>query len=108
VDNDRPHVDPDWMPHPEKTVTSFTPLITEYIASLAKREMKQLRGLAAYADGTWFEVCGDDGVTYENHNPELFEIRPDGNVLPTGTEGCGRVTLRCGDFSFDVTFRVKA
>ena len=69
--------------------------------------MKQLRGLAVYADKTWFEVCGDDGVTYENHNPELIEIRPDGNVLPTGKEGVGTITLTLGDFSFDVTFTVN-
>ena len=106
VDNTRPHVNPDWKPHPEKTVTSFTPLITEYAASLQKREMKQLRGLAVYADGTWFEVCGDDGVTYENHAPDLFEIRPDGNVLPTGKLGEGKVTLKLGEFAFDITFTV--
>ena len=106
VDNVRPHVTPDWKPHPEKEVASFTPLITEYAASLAKREMKQLRGLAIYADGTWFEVCGDDGVVYENHTPELFEIRADGNVLPTGVVGEGRVTLRLGGHAFDVKMSV--
>ncbi len=106
VDNDRPHVDPDWKPHPEKEVTSFTPLITAYTSSLAKREMKQLRGLCTYADGTWFEVCGDDGVIYENHNPELFDIRSNGNVLPTGQLGEGRITLHLGDFAFDVTVSV--
>lgn len=106
VDNAQPHVDPDWKPHPEKAVTSFTPLITEYTASLAKREMKQLRGLAVYADGTWFEVCGNDGVVYENYTPDLFEIKPDGNVLPTGKQGSGKVTLRLGAHSFDVTFTI--
>ena len=106
VDNTRPHVTPDWKPHPEKEVTSFTPLITEYAASLEKREMKQLRGLATYADGTWFEVCGDDGVTYENHAPDLIEIRSDGNVLPTGKLGAGKVTLKLGDHAFDITFTV--
>lgn len=106
VDNSRPHVTPDWKPHPEKKVTSFTPLITKYAASLQKREMKQLRGLAVYADGTWFEVCGDDGVTYENLAPDLIEIRPDGNVLPTGKLGEGKVTVKLGDFAFDITFMV--
>ncbi len=101
-----PHVDPDWKPHPEKEVVSFIPLIVKYKTSLAKREMKQLRGLATYADGTWFEICGDDGVTYENHAPELFDIRPDGHVLPMGTTGEGRVTLICGVHSFDVTVTV--
>ena len=108
VDNARPHIDPDWKPHPEKEVTSFIPLITTYTASLAKREMKQIRGLATYADGTWFELCGDDGVTYENHTPDLFKIRSDGNVLPTGKVGEGKITVRCGAHAFDVAFNVIA
>lgn len=99
-----PHCD--WKPYPDKEVVSFTPLITAYTASLAKREMKQIRGLAVYADDSWFEVCGDDGVTYENHAPELFDIRADGNVLPTGKLGEGKVTVRCGAHSFDVTCTV--
>ena len=106
VDNSRPHMAPDWKPHPEKEVVDFIPLITAYQTSLSKREMKQLRGLATYADGTWFELCGDDGVTYENHAPDLFEIRADGNVLPTGQLGEGRVTLACGDLYFDVSVTV--
>lgn len=106
VDNARPHINPDWKPHPEKEVTSFVPLISNYTVSLAKREMKQLRGLATYADGTWFELCGDDGVTYENHTPALFDVRPDGNILPVGLTGEGHVTLVCGAYSFDVTVSV--
>ncbi len=99
-----PHCE--WKPYPEKEAVSFTPIITEYTASLAKREMKQVRGIAVYADDSWFEVCGDDGVTYENHAPELFAIKPDGNVLPTGKQGSGRITLRLGAHSFDITFTV--
>ena len=68
--------------------------------------MKQIRGMATYADGCRFELCGSDGVTYVNHTPELFEIRPDGNVLPTGKIGKGRITVTCGDCSFDVSFEV--
>ena len=97
---------PDWMPHPEREVVSFTPLITEYAASLSKGEMKQLRGLATYADGSWFEVCGDDGVIYETQTPDLLTVRSDGNVLPKGTLGREIVTLRLGKFSFDVGFTV--
>ncbi len=92
-----------WQPYPEKEVISFVPLITTYRVRLSKREMKQLRGLATYVDHSWFEVCGDDGVTYENHASDLFSIRPNGNVIPTGKIGEGKVTLRCGAFSFDVT-----
>ncbi len=95
-----------WQPYPEKTVTAFSPLITRYEASLSKREMKQVRGLATYADSSWFEPCGDDGVTYENRNPELFEIQPNGNVLPTGKLGEGSITVRIGEHAFDVIFAV--
>ncbi len=92
-----------WQPYPEKVVTDFTPLLTDYRVSLEKREMKQLRGLARYADSSWFEVCGSDGVIYENHTPELFAIREDGNILPAGRAGKGSVTLHLGDRAFDVT-----
>lgn len=106
VDNARPHVDPDWKPHPEKEAASFTPLITDYAVSISAEEMKQLRGLATYTDGTWFEVCGDDGVTYENHAPDLLDIRPNGNLTPKGQTGAGKVTLRLGGHAFDVTVTV--
>ncbi len=97
-----------WQPYPEKTVVSFIPLITDYRASLVRGEIKQIRGLARYADSSWFEVCGDDGVTYENHSPELFSVTPDGSVLTSGRTGQGSITVRCGDHSFAVTFTVEA
>jgi len=107
VDNTHPHIDPDWKPHPEKKIISFVPLIKEYTVSLAARELKQLRGIATYEDLTWFELAGVvDEVTFENHSPELFRMRADGHVEPTGKLGQGRVTLICGDHSFDVTVTV--
>ncbi len=96
-----------WQPYPEKEVVDFRPLTTDYRASLAMREMKQVRGLATYADHSWFEVCGDDGVTYENHAPALFSVRSDGVVVPTGVCGQGRITVRCGGHGFDVRFTVE-
>ncbi len=93
-----------WQPYPEKKVVSFEPLITAYHASLSARESKQVRGLARYADSSWFELCGNDGVTYVNHNPELFEITPDGHVKPLGDGTCGNgtITVSCDGHSFDV------
>ncbi len=105
-DEDKPLQWQDWKPYPEKETVAFAPMISAYSASLSKREMKQIRGMATYADGCRFELCGNDGVTYVNHNPELFEIRPDGNVLPTGQIGTGRITAVSGACSFDVTFTV--
>ena len=97
----------DWKPYPEKAVTSFVPMIPSYRASLKEKDMKQIRGMATYADGTRFEVCGDDGVTYDNHAPELLDIRENGNVIPKGTTGTGTITVSCGGHSFDVTFTVS-
>ncbi len=94
-----------WQPYPEKEVVSFVPLITEYRASLAARESKQVRGLATYADSSWFELCGSDGVSYINHDPELFEITPDGHVVPASDRcGQGSITVVCGEHSFEVTY----
>jgi hypothetical protein len=96
----------EWMPYPEKEVVSFVPMTPAYTASVSRRELKQIRGMATYADGSCFEICGSDGVTYENHTPELFEIRPDGNVVLTGKTGTGRITATAGNCSFAVSFTV--
>ena len=94
-------------PYPEKKVVFFVPLIQEYRASLLHQEMKQLRGLCTWSDGSWFELAGKvDGVTYINRNPELFIVDEEGHVLPTGRLGSGTVTLDCGGHSFDVTVTV--
>ena len=106
VTEDKPLGWQDWKPYPEKEVVAFEPIVSSYVASLSKREMKQLRGMATYADGCRFELCGDDGVTYENHAPDLLTVRPDGNVIPTGACGKGTITLTCGGYSFDVDFTV--
>ena len=98
----------DWKPYPEKEAVDFVPIISAYTASISRGEMKQIRGMATYADGCRFEICGSDGVTYENHAPDLIEIRSDGNVIPTGKTGTGTVTVTCGDLSFDVSFTVSA
>ena len=96
----------DWLPYPEKEVVDFVPMIPAYTASLSRKEMKQIRGMATYADGCRFEICGNDGVTYQNHAPDLFDIHPDGNVIPTGKTGTGKITVTCGRSSFDVDFHV--
>ncbi len=96
----------DWKPYPEKQAVDFKPMLPAYTASLERREKKQVRGMATYADGCRFELCGNDGVTYENHTPDLFAVLPDGNVIPTGKCGTGKITVTCGQCSFDVDFTV--
>lgn len=105
-DNDPPATVP-MRPYPEKKVVFFVPLIPEYRTSLLHQEMKQLRGLCTWSDGSWFELAGKvDGVTYINRNPELFIVDEEGHVLPTGRLGSGTVTLDCGGHSFDVIVTV--
>ena len=95
------------QPYPDKKVVSFEPIWTDYKVSLSARELKQLRGIATYEDGSWFELAGVvDKVSFENHNPELFRMRADGHVEPTGKIGQGTVTLICGGHAFDVTVTV--
>ncbi len=105
-ENDPPESVP-MKPYPDKKVVFFVPLIPEYKTSLSKREMKQLRGLCTYADGSWFELAGEaDGVSCINRNPELFVVDGEGHVLPTGRTGSGTVTLACGGHEFDVAVTV--
>ena len=88
-------------------MVSFVPVWKDYKVSLSARELKQLRGIATYEDGSWFELAGVvDKVTFENHHPELFRMRADGHVEPTGKTGQGTVTLICGEHSFDVTVTI--
>ena len=69
---------------------------------------KQLRGLAVWSDGKWYEVNEpEQGVTYQNHNPELITLDARGVAVPTGKTGMARVTLRCGSKEFDVTVIIK-
>lgn len=90
--------------YPDKKVIRFHPMLDTYRISLTKREAKQLRGVAYYEDHSWFELAGEaDGIVYENHAPELFDVRSDGVVVPKGSVGQGEVTLHAGNCHFDVT-----
>ncbi len=87
-----------------RTVTSFAPMLDTYVISLSDGVAKQLRGLATWSDGKWYEVCEpEQGVRYQNHNPELISVNERGVTVPIGGTGAARVTLCCGDESFDVT-----
>ena len=92
------------QPYPDKRVVMLYPMLDTYRVSLKKREAKQIRGMAFYEDHSWFELAGEvDGLTYENHAPELFDVRPDGTVVPQGRVGRGEVTVHAGNCHFDVT-----
>ena len=98
---------PEKRPYPDKCVTSFVPVIDTYEVVLAEEVCKQIRGIATYADGLWFELAGNaDGVTYVSHNTDLLAMGEDGCTLPTGKVGETTVTVSCGGFSFDVTVKI--
>ena len=99
-----------WVDAPEtcydadtRTVVSFEPMLETYVISLSDGVAKQLRGLAHWSDGKWYEICEvKDGVTYQNHNPELISVDERGICKALGITGTAKVTLRAGDKAFDV------
>lgn len=86
-----------------RTVVSFEPILDTYVISLSDGVAKQLRGLCRWSDGKWYEICEvKDGVTYQNHNPELIEVNERGICQAIGGTGVAKVTLHAGDKAFDV------
>jgi len=86
-----------------RTVVSFEPMLDTYVISLSEGVAKQLRGLAHWSDGRWYEICEvKDGVTYQNHNPELISVDERGICKALGETGIAKVTLQAGDLAFDV------
>lgn len=100
--------DPDMCYDKEtRELTSFTPMLTNYRISLSAGEKKQIRGMATWSDGNFFEICEPkDGVTFENLAPELLLVDEDGTVRARGIAGTGQVRVRCGAFAFTVDVTV--
>ena len=86
-------------------VVGFKPVSTEYFLNIAENELKQIRGIADYANGTWFEIGGDTNpeVMYENDSPDVVNVDTNGYVTFAGKEGKANITVRCGEYSFSVT-----
>lgn len=92
-----------------RTVVSFTPMLDAYVISLSEGVAKQLRGLAQWSDGKWYEVSEpEQGVTFINHSPDLISVNERGITVPIGGIGQAKVTVKCGEKSFDVTVNVIA
>ncbi len=86
-----------------RTVVSFEPMLDTYVISLSEGVAKQLRGLALWSDGKWYEISEpEQGVRYKNHNPELISVDERGICKAVGGTGTAKVTLRAGDLAFDV------
>ena len=87
-----------------RTVVSFEPMLETYVISLSEGVAKQLRGLAHWSDGKWYEISEpSQGITYVNHTPELISVDERGVCKALGGTGAACVTLRTGDKAFDVS-----
>ena len=90
-----------------RTVVSFEPMLDTYVISLSEGVAKQLRGLAQWSDGKWYEISEpSQGITYVNHTPELISVDERGVCKALGGTGAARVTLRAGDKAFDVSVMI--
>lgn len=90
-------------------LTGWQPMQKEYTLSLAAASCKQVRGLARYDDGSWFEIGeAADGVRYAGYDPALVAVSADGRVTACG--GCGQTDLQvsCQDRTFTVRLKVEA
>jgi len=81
---------------------------TQYFPTLSGKELKQIRALAEYSDGSWKEICEEhEKIYYINHNPEVVTVDNNGLVYPTGTAGTATISVHSDDLSFDVEIIVK-
>ena len=77
-----------------------------YRLNLKENELKQIRVLIQYSNGSWKET-GDaaDGVVYFGYNEDLISVDRNGMIRTKGAVGETRVTASVG--SFEVTYRIK-
>lgn len=91
----------------DKRVLSFVPMKKTYKPSLDGMEVKQIRGMATYSDGSEREICeATEGVTYHNYNPELINVNENGLIYPVGIIGMARVKVLCEDQAFEVEVEI--
>jgi len=86
-----------------KTVIDFKPICSEYLINLKENELKELRGIATYSNGTWFEVIADK---YEIIGDDVFNITANGK-LTAKAEGEAKVKMTLNGISFIVKIKSK-
>ena len=80
---------------------------TRYVPTLSGKELKQIRGMARYSDGTKKEICeAVDRVSYENSNPDVITVNENGLIYPVGVAGSAVVKVMCDGLCFDVEVEV--
>ena len=92
---------------PDKKAVEFVPMQTRYVPTLSGKELKQIRGMARYSDGTKKEICeAVDRVSYENSNPDVITVNENGLIYPVGVAGSAVVKVMCDGLCFDVEVEV--
>lgn len=88
-------------------LVDWQPLQAVYTLSLAQAPCKQLRGLARYDDGSWFEINSPaDGVYFCDYDEALVTVAPDGTLTDRGRCGKTPVKVCCQDRAFTVEVEV--
>ena len=81
---------------------------TQYFPTLSGKELKQIRAMAEYSDGSWKEICEEtEKIYYINNNPEIVSVDSNGLIYPTGIVGTATVSVHSEDLFFDVEIIVK-
>ena len=89
-----------------KYPVSVMPVKDEYKISLKENEMKQLRVIVQYSNGTWAETGkAADGVVYYGYDEDLINVDENGIFTAKGVTGATRVTVGLG--SFEVTYKIR-
>ncbi len=93
---------------PEKRLVSLSSVTPQWHPSLSRKNCVQIRGLAKYSDGTFFEICeACDGVTYENLSPDILDVCEENGCIFPKKIGHGRVKVRCQDLEFIAYIEVE-
>lgn len=89
-----------------KYPVSVMPVQDAYKITLKENELKQLRVIVQYSNGTWAETGkAADGVVFYGYNGDLISIDENGLVRAKNTPGTTTVTVGMG--AFEVKYKVK-
>lgn len=88
---------------PNKKLVSFEPTQETYNPTISGKELKQIRAMAKYTDGSWKEICEpDENIIFVNHNPDIISVTENGLIYPKDIAEVATVTVKSENFEFDV------
>ncbi len=88
-----------------KYPVSLMPVCDKYKLSIKENEVKQIRAIVQYSNGTWTETRGaEHGVKYYGYDENLINVTENGSVTCKGVPGKTKVTAALG--AFEVEYEV--